>query len=358
MKIRFKLMVCILSVVFTCGSRAQDWYPLQIDVWDPAFNDSRERKTVSYVPLKAASQPWKICVSIPHLKDAYWLVVNFALIEEAKRLGIRMRINEAGGYSNLDIQRRQIESCMGSGADGLILSATDATGVNDLIDKYRANGQPVIDLINGVKTKNITARAAATYFDNAQLTAKYIKKTSQGTKKTVLWLPGPKGPIWSSEADDGFKFELKDSSISIVDTLWGDTGKEVQGELIRQALSQYENIDYIVGTTVSSDAAVGILKKMNLSKQIKILAYYYDPTVHRHISRGNVVAGAVDQQAIQAKLAVDMVVRSLDGKLEIKHAGPKILLVDKYNIQNFDSSYSIPPKGFRPVFSLKDWVRK
>ena len=176
MKIPFKIIACILFSVFAYPSTAQDWYPLQVDVWDPAFNDSKDRKTVSYVPLEAASQPWKICVSIPHLKDAYWLVVNFALIEEAKRLGIRMRINEAGGYSNLDVQRRQIESCMASGADGLILSATDATGLNDLIDKYRANGQPVIDLINGVKTKNITARAAATYFDNAQLTAKYIKK--------------------------------------------------------------------------------------------------------------------------------------------------------------------------------------
>ena len=353
-----KLITFSLIAVFACTSSGKDWFPLKVDVWEPAFNETRNRKVVTYVPLSEASKAWKICVSIPHLKDAYWLVVNFALIKEAKRLGVRMRIDEAGGYENLDVQRQQIESCMASGADGLILSATDATGVNDLIDKYRANGHPVIDLINGVKTKNIAARAAATYFDNAQLTAKYIKKKSQGMKKRVLWLPGPKGPIWSSEADDGFKSELKNSSISIVDTLWGDTGKEVQGDLIRQALSQYENIDYIVGTSVSSDAAVGILKKMDLSKSIEILAYYYDPTVHRNIYRGDLIAGAVDQQAIQAKLAVDMVVRSLEGKLEIKHAGPKIFLVDKYNIKDFDSSYSIPPKGFRPVFSLKDWVRK
>ena len=156
MKIPFKIIACILFSVFAYPSTAQDWYPLQVDVWDPAFNDSKDRKTVSYVPLEAASQPWKICVSIPHLKDAYWLVVNFALIEEAKRLGIRMRINEAGGYSNLDVQRRQIESCMASGADGLILSATDATGLNDLIDKYRANGQPVIDLINGAYSQQNT----------------------------------------------------------------------------------------------------------------------------------------------------------------------------------------------------------
>jgi len=42
---------------------------------------------VEYVPLEKASKPWKICVSFPHMKDAYWLGVDYGVVEEAKRLG-------------------------------------------------------------------------------------------------------------------------------------------------------------------------------------------------------------------------------------------------------------------------------
>ncbi|GAA6135827.1 TMAO reductase system periplasmic protein TorT [Oceaniserpentilla sp. 4NH20-0058] len=285
------------------------------------------------------------------------MVVNFALIEEAKRLGVRMRINEAGGYDHIEIQREQVKQCMASGADGLILSATDASGLNDLIELYTQKGIPVIDLINGVTSKQITARAAVKYFDNAYLTGNYLKRRVAGLKKNVLWLPGPKGPSWSRSADDGFKQSIMNSSLTVVETLWGDTGKEKQSELILQALSYYKNIDYIVGTSVSSDAAVGIIKKMSLEKPIEVLSYYYDPTVHRNISRGYIVAGGSDQQATQAKIAVDMLVRSLEGKLKIKHAGARAIMVDKDSFSEFDSNTSIPPKGFRPVFSLRDWVK-
>jgi protein TorT len=353
----FKL--CILSMLSISFSvQSKNWFPLSVDVWEPPFNVTRDRNTVSYVPLDKAAEPWKICVSIPHLKDAYWLVVNFALIEEAKRLGVRLRIMEAGGYDYLDVQREQVKRCMNSGADGLILSANDATGLNDLIEDYKKSNKPVVDLINGIKSPHITARAAVTYYDNAQLSAKNLKKLSAGKNKTVLWLPGPKGPAWTSEANDGFHAELKGSNITILDSLWGDTDKEVQKKLIEKFLKKHKYVDYIVGTTVSSDAAVNILKKMQLDKKVSVLSYYYDPSVHKNILRGYVTSGAADQQAIQAKIALDMAVRALEGSLSIKHVGPKILIVDKTSIKQFDASTSIPPKGFRPVFSLKDWVDK
>ena len=76
-------------------------------------------------------------VSIPHLKDSYWQAVNFGLVDEAKRLGINLAIYQAGGYERLDVQRLQIEECLAEGfggkkVDGLILSAIDANGLNDM----------------------------------------------------------------------------------------------------------------------------------------------------------------------------------------------------------------------------------
>ena len=46
------------------------------------------------------------------MKDAYWLAVNYGVAEEAKRLGVKMNLVEAGGYTNLNKQISQIEDCV------------------------------------------------------------------------------------------------------------------------------------------------------------------------------------------------------------------------------------------------------
>src|SRR6476660_9832075 len=50
---------------------AADWFPYSVEVWDPPFNMASPRKTVDYTPLPKADKPFEICVSFPHMKDAY-----------------------------------------------------------------------------------------------------------------------------------------------------------------------------------------------------------------------------------------------------------------------------------------------
>ena len=147
------------------GPAADGAKPFPVDVWEPPFNQQRQHVRKEYVPLAHASKQWQLCASIPHLKDDYWLAVNSALIMEARRLGVRLNLFEAGGYEHLDAQKRQIAECMSKGIDGLIVGAISADGLNDLIGSYAERGIPVIDLINGVSSKAIAARAAADFYD-------------------------------------------------------------------------------------------------------------------------------------------------------------------------------------------------
>ena len=52
---------------------AEDWYPFPVEVWDPPFDMASPRTTVDYAPLDKAAKKWDICVSFPHMKDAYFL---------------------------------------------------------------------------------------------------------------------------------------------------------------------------------------------------------------------------------------------------------------------------------------------
>ncbi len=342
------------------------WYPVDVDVWDPPFNTERQRVQKSYVPLDKAEKRWNLCVSIPHLKDAYWQAVNFGLVDEARRMGINLAIFEAGGYDRLDVQRKQVEECLDKGVngrevDGLILSAISADGLNDLIKTAQTRGVPVLDLINGINSPDITARAAVDYYDDAFQAGEYLKKYAPADKGevTVAWFPGPEGAAWVAAGDRGFNDALEGSHVRIVATKKGDTGKTAQAELIESVLDELgENtatkLDYIVGTTVSAEAAVGILRRRGLENEIKVLSYYYGPGVHQGIKRGTIIAAPTDSQAIQARMAIDMMIRILESKPYFKHAAPRIKVIDRSNLRDWDSSTTLAPRGFRAIFSVQE----
>ncbi len=357
--IPMRLATTLLLVVSfgAAGHAAEAWHPLAVDVWEPPFNSELKRRTDSYVPLKKARKPWRICTSIPHLKDPYWAAVNHGLIDQAKRLGVGLRLFEAGGYGHLDVQRKQIVECMKSGADALIVSSISADGVNDLVERYIADGKVVIDMINGMSSTRITARCGVDFWDTGYLAAQYIRKLEKASAKPVriAWFPGPEGATWVDQGDKGFREAIKGSPLEIVASARGDTGQATQARLVETALAQNKDLDYVVGTTVTANAAVKLLRRKGLQKKVKVLAYYYGPGVHRGIRRGNIVAAPTDLQALQARMSVDLAVRALEGEPYLKHVGPKVIVVDRQREKAFDASTSLPPRGFRPIFSVNDW---
>ena len=54
-------------------------------------------------------------------------------------------------------------------------------------------------------------------------------------------------------------------------------------------------------------------------------------------------------------MSVDLAVRALEGKPYFRHIGPKVIVIDRKAVKTFDASTSLPPRGFRPIFSVNDW---
>ena len=333
------------------------WYPLQVDVWNPPFNAERQREQKQYKPLNKAQKKWRIRVFIPHLKDAYWLGVNYGLIDEARRLGIRLAIYEAGGYDQLAVQRQQIEDILKEKPDGLIIGAISVDGLNDLVKKAADMGIPVLDLINGLNSPDIAARAAVSFWDMGHQAGTYLVRLQKDMEKPmkVAWFPGPKGAGWVAAGDAGFRKAIAYGAIDIVAVKYGDTGSAAQTKLIEAVLNQHAaELDAIVGTAVTAEAAIKILRRRGLADRIKILSYYFSPGVDRGIRRGGITAAPSDLTVLQARIAVDVMVRILEKKAYYKHVAPKVKVVDGDNIRTWDSSTTLAPRGFRPIFSISE----
>jgi protein TorT len=348
--------VIIAAVVTLPTANAEDpWYPVQIDVWSPPFNIAHQHELQRYIPPDHASRPWRLCASIPHLKDDYWLAVNFGLVNEARRLGVAINLYEAGGYENLATQQRQITECFAQNkADALIIGAISAVGLNSVIADYSAKGMPVIDLINGINSDQITARVAADFYDMGLAAGRYLAALRSDTHKAanVAWFPGPAGAAWVEAGDKGFRAALNGSSLSVIEGGYGDTGIAAQTRLIEAVLDSHSDIDFIAGTAVSAEAAVQVLQKRKLEQQIKIIAYYFGPGVYRAIKRGAILAAPSDSQAVLARISIDQAVRALEKQNMIRHLGVTIKMVDLKSLPEFDLNSSIAPAGFRPILSV------
>jgi protein TorT len=336
-------------------AQGKTWYPFKVEEHNPPFDMDGPKVEKEYSPLEKASTKWNICVSFPHMKDAYWLAVDYGVAAEAKDLGVTMHLVEAGGYTNLSKQISQIEDCVANGAQAVVIGSISLDGLNKTVEELRAKKLPVIDVINGISSPEISAKSLVSFKEMGYNAGAYIaKQHPKGSGKVqVAWFPGPPGAGWVEAGNKGFLDAVKDSDVEVVETKYGDTGKEVQLKLVEDSLQAHPDIKYIAGTSPTTEAAVELLRERNLSEKIKVVAYYFTPGVYQDIKRDRVMAAPTDSAVIQGRIAIDQAVRILEGKPYLKHVGPEIYMIDKSNIGSFDYASSLAPENWSPVFNVE-----
>ena len=234
------------------------------------------------------------------MKDAYWLAVDYGVSQEAKDLGVAMHLVEAGGYTNLSKQISQIEDCASNGAQAVVIGAISYDGLNETVKRLHDKGIPVVDLVNGMSSKDISAKSLVSFQTMGYKAGEYIaQQHPKGSAEVeVAWFPGPPGAGWVEAGNKGFLEAVKNGALKVVATKYGDTGKEVQLKLVEDTLQANPNIKYIVGTSPTTEAAVQLLRERNLSDKIKVVAYYFTPGVYENIKAGRVLAAPTNSAVI------------------------------------------------------------
>lgn len=325
----------------------------RLETWQQPYDYQSPSRFVSYQPLDKASRRWRICAAYPHLKDAYWLSVNYGMVVEARRLGVSLQVVEAGGYPNLERQIEQVRDCSRN-ADILTLGAVSFDGLSETVLEI-SRRIPVTAVVNDIADAGISAKTGVSWISMGREIGDYLAALHpKGSPPvTVAWFPGPLGSGWVPFVEQGFRNALAASSAEVVVTKYGDTGKEIQLLLIEEALEEKPDVDYIVGSAVTAEAAVGVLRARGLSGRIRVLADYFTHAVYRGLKRGRILAAPTDYPVKQGRLGIEQAVRVLEGSLEIKHAGPAIDLVDTANVDQIGTEGSLAPATFAPEFIVE-----
>ena len=335
---------------FSATAMAANWFPL--DVQQIASDGST--KMVPYQGVDKATQPWKICAAIPHLKDAFWMAGDYGLAMEAKRVGVQLQIMDAGGYPNLNNQISQIENCVAGGAQAVVLGAVSRDGLNNLLAELKKKQIPVVDLLTGVSSEDVGSHVLASPYAEGYNAGQFlVRRHPEGSPVVkVAWLPGPAGTGFVEQFDQGFKEGIKGGAIDIVETKHGDLGKEVQARLVEDVLQTHKSLDYIVGSGVTAEAGVPILRAHNKIGKSKLISLYMTPGVYNGIKQKTIEAAYMERGVISARIAIDQAVKLLEKQDVIRNMVVLGHYYDQSNINEADTSQAFAPAGFRPVFNV------
>ena len=340
----------VAAPLATPAHAAADWFPLQVNSVAP----DGKKTPVSYEALPKAAQPWDICVSFPHMKDSFWLAADYGVVEEARRLGVHVQVLDAGGYTQLNNQISQIENCVAGGARAVVIGAISQDGLSNLLTELKKKNIPVVDAFNGIASPDVSARVLTVPRDEGERAGRYLaQKHPKGSPTVkVAWLPGPAGAGWVELFNQGFLDGIKDSAVQIVETKYGDTGKEVQARLIEDLLQTHKDIDYVAGTAVTAEAAVPVLRGRGLAGKVKVVSVYMTPGVYQGLKGKAVEASGMAPVVLTGRIAIDQAVRLVEKKDVVKNVGPMGRVYTQADIGTLNTATVLAPADFRPVFKV------
>lgn len=351
MLLRLLLTTTLLAGLFPAALRADyRWAPFPVQA---SQTSQPSTDPIPYYPLSKAERPWTVCVSLPHLKDSVWVAVNYGIADEARRLKVRMRLFEAGGYENQAMQRQQIERCIADGAEALIVGSISLSGLGDLVSRLHAKQIPVIDIINGMDSPLVASHVAIPPLAMGEAVGRYmLAYIGKNKAAKVALFPGPRDAGWAIDNEKGLRAALKGSALTIVTTRYGDTGLATQRALLQDVLAQHPDIDYIVGTAVTVEAAIPLLRERGLSQRIGLFADYFTEGTYSALRNEQMLAAVSDSPVVLGRIALDQAIRHLEGRSPSKRISPQPRMYNHQNLNEFERLNSLAPRGFLMTFDV------
>lgn len=339
----------LTALCLSTTSRAADkWWPVKVDNFD-----SGKAVVEDYTPLAKASKPWNLCVLFPHMKDTFWVAVDYGMVEEAKRLGVNMTLYEAGGYENLPKQLSQFDDCIASNYDAIIVGPISEAGVGRKIKEAIAAGKPVISTVNPLPKAPATAKMFVDFTKMGEETGSFLATDMQGKAARVVNFPGPAGSGWAEQFNNGFKTAIRsDHNIKLLGEKFGDSGVAVQLGLIQNALQSYPGINVIWGCAPAAEAAIGAVRQAGRT-DVQIISSYENQAMLDALNKGQILAFDTQYPVLEGRVAIDTAARILEHKPYMKFSQPIPSMIDKRNLAKIDMSLVLAPADFKAAYSVK-----
>lgn len=289
-------------------------------------------------------------LAMPAISTAFWVSMDYGVLDEAKKLGVKVIAVDAGGFDQSAKQIQQIQTLIQRRVDVLLVGATDSKAVAPAVDQAVAQGIPVIGLSSLPATDKLAVKVGADHYGMGAFDAECLGAALGGQGQVAI-MAGPPGVNWAQDRDKGFKETLaqKFPNIKIVAEQLGPSERNQGVTLMQEWLQAFPNLKGVFAVTDDLGAgAADALSAAGKTGQVKIATANLSQVGEQYLKEGKIAceaAQAVVQQGREAVRAAVALVRHQPYQKEIK---TQAIGVTAENLANLDTSVISAPAGFRP----------
>lgn len=329
-----------------------------------ALNESEAAVKEDWISTKPKKE-YQIGVLLPHFEDKYWITANYGIINYAKELGVKVKLYTVGGYIEFGNQKEQLQAlAKDKNINGIIFAALDSMKFNSDIANIVNSEKPVVELVNDINAPKISAKAIVSYYEMGYKAGESVIEDAAGKDIRIAFFPGAEGSGWAPDTFNGFKdailkLKKENQKVDISEPFYGDTRPSVQRLRVVSVLEKSNEYDYLVGC---APAIIEIEKFITKNKEkfpkTKIVSTYITSEVYSLIQKGTVLSAPSDQTIQQCRIALDMIVRILNGEkpgIDFPfQSGPEIPVISQSNISQFNYEDLFGSKDYIPVLNHMD----
>jgi len=291
----------------------------------------------------------EIAVMVPNGVDPYFTAKRYGYETECEKLGLKMYFYDAGGFSGLNKQIKQIDDAIQKGVDGIIIGVVSKKGSVASVDKIIEKGIPlVLDNLDADTDKPVVRNMKDGELVGL-LRASYIVEKLKGKGK-VLLMAGPAQAVLCQEEHRGFVNYAKHFPGIEMITEWTDSRPDIGMSTVEGAFQAHPDIKAIA--TFSPPLTVGPIQGVKAAGfkpgEIIIVAQTLDAGLEEHLKQNWLQATVMTDHIEMARNSVRMLLKLIKGEMK-----PPLFvrtdhyLITKETMDKYNTSGSSYPKEWR-----------
>lgn len=293
---------------------------------------------------------YTIAVALPNMPDPAWQAVWYGAQAQGQKLGVDLRIADAGGYNKLDVQVSQLENFVQLKVDGIIIGAVQGDGVAPVLRRAADAGIKIVDAFLYENSGRTTSRVINDQREIGAAEAHYLAR-SLGNKGNVVMLFGPPGNATLIERGLGFKEALAKQypQMKILAERYSEIsrpeGLKQMEDMLQAFPGQIQGV-YSPSAFIADGAADAVIAKR--AGKILIATAGTNSGVIERIKKGELHMVADQQNVLQGRIAMNVIVAALNGEAVPQLVAPPIREISTENVGSIDWSVSLPPASWKP----------
>lgn len=292
-----------------------------------------------------------IGLSKPNLKGPYPTAELYGILDEAKKFGFDVVVQDAGGYANIDKQLDQVSNLVIKGVKAVLIDPNDPAALNGVAQQARAAGIFLVGAGVNVIASDVEPDAAVSSSHcniGRELAAGAKKLLPSGGSLGIL--AGPPGSFWATERLRCFKEDIGGTNINIVAEMTSEQDAATSLTRASEMLQRNPELDMLYGADdVFGVGAARAAKAADRCGKTKVIFSVLGEEAEEMMRAGCADYVVAQQPVLIGRTEVRVVNDLLKGvKLDPKVINVPLIGVTMENLDTVDKGNLNPPKGWRP----------